>query len=77
MHNLDFNIEGFQEIASKTGLNSVVVTPKEWIASTNAIGVYSKTGRTVGTFAYKDIAFDGSVLFLNFTSSKSFNVLKQ
>lgn len=58
MHNPNFNTIGFEEIANKTGLNSVVVTPKEWIESTNAIGVYSKTGRSGGTFAHKDIAFE-------------------
>lgn len=34
------------------------MTPKKWIESTNAIGIYSKSGRYGGTYAHKDIAFE-------------------
>jgi len=39
-------------------LNSFVLSPKQWIEKTNAIGVISKSGRYGGTYAHKDIAFE-------------------
>jgi len=39
-------------------LNSFVLSPKQWIEKTNAIGIVSKSGRYGGTFAHKDIAFE-------------------
>jgi hypothetical protein len=47
--------EGFRKDA---GLNSFVLTPKQWITKTAAIGLTSKSGRYGGTFAHKDIAFE-------------------
>ena len=43
---------------SQTGLNSFVITPKQWIEKTGAIGLISSTGRYGGTYAHKDIAFE-------------------
>jgi hypothetical protein len=34
------------------------LTPKKWIETTDAIGIFSKSGRYGGTFAQKDIAFE-------------------
>ena len=39
-------------------MNSFVLSPKQWIEKTNAIGIVSKSGRYGGTFAHKDIAFE-------------------
>ena len=36
----------------------LVLSPKKWIETTNAIGLLSKSGRYGGTFAHKDIAFE-------------------
>ena len=47
--------EGFRKLA---GLNSFVLSSKQWIEKTNAIGLISKSGRYGGTFAHKDIAFE-------------------
>ena len=47
--------DGFKKLA---GLNSFTLTPKQWIESTNAIGIISKAGRYGGTYAQKDIAFE-------------------
>jgi hypothetical protein len=47
--------EGFRKQA---GLNSFVLTPKQWIEKTGAIGLVSKSGRYGGTYAHKDIAFE-------------------
>lgn len=47
--------DGFKKLA---GLNSFTLTPKQWIESTNAIGIISRAGRYGGTYAQKDIAFE-------------------
>ena len=39
-------------------MNSFTLTPKQWIASTQAIGLSSKAGRYGGTYAHKDIALE-------------------
>jgi hypothetical protein len=45
-------------LEKKAGLNSFVLTPKQWTSETNAIGIVSKSGRYGGTDAHKDIAFE-------------------
>jgi hypothetical protein len=42
----------------QTGLNSFVLTPKQWIERTGAVGLTSSAGRYGGTYAHKDIAFE-------------------
>ena len=57
LNNPKFNpleIEGFRKDCS---LNSFTLSPTEWITSTNAIGLTSKSGRYGGTYAHRDIAF--------------------
>lgn len=53
-----FNPVEFDGIKKQAGLNSFILTPKQWIESTRAIGITSKAGRYGGTFAHKDIAFE-------------------
>ncbi len=57
-HNADFNLHEFVKIKSRTGENSFNPSIKEWVESTNAKGVVSRTGRYGGTYAHKDIAFE-------------------
>jgi hypothetical protein len=58
LNNPGFNPLEFEGIRSKAGLNSFVLTPKQWIAATHAIGMVSEAGRYGGTYAHKDIAFE-------------------
>jgi hypothetical protein len=58
INNDDFNSIEFDGIRNKSGINSFILTPKQWISSTNAIGIISKAGRYGGTFAHRDIAFE-------------------
>lgn len=58
INNPDFKGIEFDAFRSMAGLNSFVLTPKQWIEKTNAIGIISKSGRHGGTFAHKDIAFE-------------------
>lgn len=58
MHNPSFNRVEFDTFRNSAGLNSFSLTPKQWIESTNAIGITSKSGRYGGSYAHKDIAFE-------------------
>ena len=58
LNNRDFKPLEFEGFRSQAGLNSFVLTPKQWIEGTGAIGIISKSGRYGGTFAHKDIAFE-------------------
>jgi hypothetical protein len=58
LNNPDFNPIEFDGFRKKSGLNSFVLTAKQWIEKTNAIGLISKSGRYGGTYAHKDIAFE-------------------
>jgi hypothetical protein len=58
LNNSNFKPLEFEGFRRKAGLNSFVLTPKQWIIETNAIGIVSKQGRCGGTYAHKDIAFE-------------------
>ena len=58
MNNADFKPLEFEGFRNRAGLNSFVLTPRQWIENTAAIGLVSKSGRYGGTFAHKDIAFE-------------------
>ncbi len=58
INNSDFNVTEFSNIKSESGSNGYVLTSKQWIEKTNAIGIISKPGRYGGTYAHRDIAFE-------------------
>ena len=59
LNNPGFNPLEFEGFRSRAGLNSFVLTPRQWIEATSAIGLVSKSGRYGGgTYAHKDIAFE-------------------
>ena len=58
LNNPSFNPVEFDGIRIQTGLNSFVLTPKQWIEKTGAVGLTSSAGRYGGTYAHKDIAFE-------------------
>ena len=59
IHNSNFKGGEFETFKKEAGLNSFHLTPRKWIEATNAIGIYSKSGRYGGgTFAHKDLAFE-------------------
>jgi hypothetical protein len=58
IHNPDFKGVEFDTFRKEAGLNSFNLTPRKWVESTDAIGIYSKSGRYGGTYAHKDIAFE-------------------
>ncbi len=58
LNNPAFKPLEFEGFRNRAGLNSFVLTPRQWIETTNAIGILSKSGRYGGTYAHKDIAFE-------------------
>ncbi|WP_421855497.1 KilA-N domain-containing protein [Marinomonas sp.] len=58
LHNPNFKPIEFDGFKKEAGLNSFTLNSKQWIASTDAIGLISKAGRYGGTYAQKDIAFE-------------------
>ena len=57
LHNPDFKSIEFDAIKNASGTNSFILTAKEWIERTGAIGIIAKSGRYGGTYAHKDIAY--------------------
>jgi hypothetical protein len=58
INNPNFNPIEFDGFRKQSGLNSFILTTKQWIDKTNALGIISKSGRYGGTFAHKDIALE-------------------
>ncbi len=58
LYNQDFKLVEFDQFRNEAGFNHFVLSPKQWIESTGAIGLISKSGRYGGTYAHKDIAFE-------------------
>jgi len=57
VNNPNFNRTGFRTVRNTEG--RLMLTPKHWVEMTNAIGIFSKSGRYGGgIFAHKDIAFE-------------------
>lgn len=57
VNNPNFNRMGFHTVRNSEG--RLFLTPKRWVEMTNAIGIFSKSGRYGGgIFAHKDIAFE-------------------
>jgi len=58
LNNTGFKPIEFDGFKKQAGLNSFILTAKQWIEKTGAIGLVSKPGRYGGTYAHKDIAFE-------------------
>lgn len=58
MYNPDFKVVEFDHFKMQAGLPSFVLSPGQWVKTTNAVGIYVKHGKYGGTFAHKDIAFE-------------------
>ena len=58
LNNPDFNVTEFGNIRAEAGSNGFVLTVKQWVERTNAIGIISTPGRYGGTYAHRDIALE-------------------
>ncbi|HEX5150433.1 MAG TPA: KilA-N domain-containing protein [Parafilimonas sp.] len=57
LYNPGFNYTEFGTIKNAAGSNSFVLSVKQWMELTGAVGITAKAGRYGGTYAHKDIAF--------------------
>jgi hypothetical protein len=57
LYNPIFNYTEFGTIKNEAGSNNFVLSVKQWIEHTGAIGLSAKAGRYGGTYGHKDIAF--------------------
>ena len=58
IHNPNFKVVEFDHFRKSAGLPTFTMSVTNWVEETNAIGIYSKSGRYGGTYAHKDIAFE-------------------
>ena len=58
LNNPNFNSTEFGGIRSEAGTNRFVMSAKQWIERTKAIGIVASAGRYGGTYAHRDIAFE-------------------
>ncbi|MDO4800524.1 MAG: KilA-N domain-containing protein [Prevotellaceae bacterium] len=58
LNNPNFNVTEFGNIRAEAGSNGFVLTVKQWVERTNAIGIISTPGRYGGTYAHRDIALE-------------------
>ena len=67
LYNPNFNMVEFDHFKAEAGLPTFVLSAKQWIEKTNAIGIIAKSGRYGGTYAHRDIAFEfGSAISATF-----------
>ena len=57
LNNPDFKPIEFDRFLHEAGANAFTLSPQRWIDVTNAVGIISRSGRSGGTYAHKDIAF--------------------
>lgn len=58
LYNPNFKVVEFDHFKMQAGLPTFVISAKQWIEKTSAIGIYVKAGRYGGTYANKDIALE-------------------
>jgi hypothetical protein len=58
LHNAGFDAEQFEQIRNQTGSAAFVLSVRDWVGNTHAVGIRAQTGRYGGTFAHRDIAFE-------------------
>jgi hypothetical protein len=58
LYNRDFKVVEFDHFKKEAGLPTFVLSVTGWVEKTNAIGIFSKSGKYGGTYAHKDIAFE-------------------
>ena len=58
IHNINFKGGEFAPFKNEAGSNKFKMSPQKWIKATNAVGIISKSGKSGGTYAHPDIAFE-------------------
>jgi hypothetical protein len=52
IYNPNFKVVEFDHFKTQAGLPSFVLSPTQWVEKTDAIGIFSKSGRYVGTYLH-------------------------
>ena len=58
LYNPNFKVVEFDHFKKEAGLPTFVLSVSGWVERTNAIGIFSKSGKYGGTYAHRDIAFE-------------------
>ena len=58
MHNPNLKGVEIDSFKAEAGTHFFTMSPQRWIKETNAIGIISKSGKSGGTYAHPDIAFE-------------------
>ncbi len=58
LYNPNFKVVEFDHFRKQAGLPTFTLSVSQWVEKTHAIGIFSKSGKTGGTYAHKDIAFE-------------------
>ena len=58
IYNPNFKVVEFDHFKKEAGLPTFVLSVSNWVETTNAIGIFSKSGKNGGTYAHRDIAFE-------------------
>ncbi|MEO5643747.1 MAG: KilA-N domain-containing protein [Bacteroidia bacterium] len=58
IYNPNFKVVEFDHFKKEAGLPTFTLSVSSWVEKTNAIGMFSKSGKYGGTYAHKDIAFE-------------------
>jgi hypothetical protein len=58
IYNQNFKVVEFDHFRKEAGLPLFTLSVSQWVEKTNAIGIFSKAGKTGGTYAHRDIAFE-------------------
>lgn len=58
IYNPQFKVVEFDHFRKEAGLPTFTMSVNNWVEKTNAIGIFSKLGKSGGTYAHKDIAFE-------------------
>ncbi len=58
LYNINFNSLEFGGIKNEAGTNRFLLSVKDWIEKTKAVGITAKAGRYGGTYAHIDIALE-------------------
>jgi hypothetical protein len=58
IYNPKFKVVEFDHFRKEAGLPTFTMSVSNWVEKTQAIGIFSKSGKNGGTYAHKDIAFE-------------------
>jgi hypothetical protein len=58
LYNPDFKVVEYDHFRRNAGVPSFTLSVNGWVEATNAIGIFSKSGKNGGTYAHRDIAME-------------------